>query len=65
MGACSLNPGLTEVVIFGGLDGDCDLTNTVIMRFGELNKSKVIKIKKLEMVITQDKVFAQICIILI
>ena len=34
--AFSLSPGLTEVIIFGGLDEDNrDLANTTVLRFGE------------------------------
>ena len=44
-GAYSLSPGLTEVVIFGGLDSDRHvLANTVIMRFGELSRGKVVTV---------------------
>ena len=32
----SLSPGLTEVIIFGGVDDDDeDLANTTVLRFGE------------------------------
>ena len=32
----SLSPGLTEVIIFGGVDEDNeDLANTTVLRFGE------------------------------
>ena len=34
-GACSLSPGLSEIVIFGGFNDDDVLANTVIVRFGE------------------------------
>ena len=34
--AFSLSPGLTEVIIFGGLDKyNKDLANTAVLRFGE------------------------------
>ena len=34
--AFSLSPGLTEVIIFGGVDDDDeDLANTTVLRFGE------------------------------
>ena len=39
-GAYSLSLGLTEVMIFGGFDGDNLLADTLILRFGELSKPK-------------------------
>ena len=61
-----LSPGLTEVVIFGRRDDDedDDLANTVIMRFGELSKSKVNFIILWKSLSLSMK-FSKTCIILI